>query len=161
MRALLLVVLASSLSGCGGFKAVSRGEWRLVYADPQKREAGSKLTVITREANDLEVTEGRRRLWSPPPGYQMQPLHKTASIELKVGDIEGFIVDESSETQVLADGDAVTLFWGELEKRDAWDGDHDITIRQSTLYVEAKRPGKATLRVAHDGENHDVVVTVK
>lgn len=161
MRALFLTVLASSLLGCGGFKAVSRGEWRLVYEDPSRRDAGSKLAVITREANDIEVTEGRKRLWSPPPGYQSAPLHKTTSIELKVGDIEGFIVDESSETEVLADGDAVTLFWGELEKRDAWDGDHDITIRQSTLYVEAKRPGKATLRVVHDGENHDVPVVVK
>ena len=161
MRALLLVVLASSLLGCGGFKAVSRGDWRLVYDDPQHREAGSKLTIITRDANDLEVTEGRKRLWSPPPGYQTPALHQTKVIELQVGAIEGFIVDESHDTQVLVDGDAVNLFWGEFEKRDAWDGDHDVTIRQSTLYVEAKRPGKATLRVVHDGENHDVPVVVK
>lgn len=161
MRTLLVVVLASSLLGCGGFKAVSRGEWRLVYADPQRRDADSRLTVITREANDVEVTEGRKRLWSPPPGYQAAALHETEAIELKVGAIEGFIVDERDEAQVLADGDAVALFWGEQEKRDTWDGDHDLTIRQSTLYVEARRPGKATLRLVRGGQPHDVPVTVK
>lgn len=162
MRALSMMVVSSSLLlGCGGFKAVSRGEWRLVYANPEKKEPGSRLAVITRELNDLEVTEGRRRTWNPPPGYKAASLHETTVIELKTGDIEGFIVDEANDAQVLTDGDAVTLFWGELEKRDAWDGDHDITIKQSTLYVEAKRAGKATLRLVRGDQTHDVAVTVK
>jgi len=161
MRAFILVLVSSSLLGCGGFHAVSRGEWRLVYANPEKRDADSKLAVITREAFDIEVTEGHKRVWNPTPGYKAAALHQLTSLELKVGEIQGVIVDEKDEAQVLADGDAVTLFWSELEKRDAWDGDHDVTIKQSTLFIEAKRAGKATVRIVRGSDTHDVPVTVK
>lgn len=140
---------------------MSRGEWRLVYANPEKRDPDSKLTVITRDVFDVEVTEGHKRAWNPPPGYKAGVLHETSAIELKVGAIEGFTVDEKDDAQVLADGDAVALFWGELEKRDAWDGDHDVTIKQSTLFIEGKRPGKATVRIVRGSDTHDVPVTVK
>lgn len=161
MRTQLLVLTSLLLSGCAGFKAIDRGEWRLVYADSSQRGAESKREVITRDDSEKEIAEGNRRTWEAPPGYEFPKLQQTDSIGLKVGEVAGFIVDENSEAQLYADGDAVKLFWGPLEKKDGWKGDIDVTTRESTLYVLGKSQGKAVLRVVNGSGQKDIPVTVK
>ncbi len=158
---LLLVMTTLSLTGCAGFKAVERGEWKLVYADGAQRGPDSKREVITRDASEKEVAEGNRRTWDPPPGYVFPNLHQTDAVGLKVGEVAGFVVDEATDAQLFSDGDAVKLFWGQLEKRDTWKGDIDVTVRESTLFVEGTRAGSATLRLVRGQDTRDVKVTVK
>lgn len=162
MRAQLLVVLAGlSVSGCAGFKAVERGDWRLVYADGAQRGPDSKRDVITHDDSEKEITGGNRRTWEAPPGYQFPKLQETDAIGLKIGEVAGFVIDEATDAELFADGTAVNLFWGPLEKRDGWKGDTDVTVRESTLYVQGKSAGTAVLRVVRGQNSKDVPVTVK
>ncbi len=161
MRTLWLLCAWFVVSGCGGFRTLSRGDWRLVYADGAKREADAKRSVITREHWEREVAEGQTRTWVPPPGYRFPALHETPSVGLTPGDIVGLIIDEHDEVTLQADGEAVALYWGPTEKRDVWVEDHDETVRESVLYVEGRRPGKATLRLQRGGSVIDVAVTVQ
>ncbi|MGV3620330.1 MAG: hypothetical protein ACO1OB_05920 [Archangium sp.] len=159
MRIQLLVLL--TLSGCAGFKPVDRGDWRLVYADPAQRGGESMREVITRDDSEKEVAEGNRRTWEAPAGYAFPKLQQTDTVGLKVGEVAGFVVDEATDAQLYADGDAVKLFWGPLEKKDGWKGDIDVTTRESTLYVVGKQQGTATLRVVNGSGQKDIPVTVK
>lgn len=159
MRIQLLVLL--TLSGCAGFKTVERGDWRLVYADPAQRGAESKREVITRDDSEKEIAQGNRRTWEAPAGYAFPKLQQTDTVGLEVGEVVGFVIDEQSDAQLYADGDAVKLFWGPLEKKDGWKGDIDVTTRESTLYVVGKRQGQATLRVVNGSSQKDIPVNVK
>lgn len=160
MRIQLVVLLALS-SGCAGFKAVERGDWRLVYADAAQRGPDSRREVIPRDDSEREIAEGNRRTWEAPPGYEFPKLQQTDAVGLKVGEVAGFIVDENTAAELFADGDAVRLFWGPLEKKDGWKGDIDVTTRESTLYVQGRSAGTATLRVVNGSSQKDIPVTVK
>jgi hypothetical protein len=160
MRTVLgLLVLLSS--GCAGFKAVDRGDWRLVWADSARRDAEAAREIITREKYEEEVTAGNRRAWEPPPGFQFPLLHETDSIGMTVGEVQGYRIDEASSAELFVDGAGLDLFLGQVEKKDTWKGDIDVTVRESMLFVKATRAGKATLRLMRGPTQKDVPVTVK
>lgn len=161
MRSLLWAVLALGGSGCAGFKAVERGEWRLVYVDSARRDAEAPREVLTRDAYEVEVTEGTRRGWEPSPGFVFPLLHEVDKVGLKVGEVAGFRVDETTEADLLVDGSGVEIYWGPVEKRDGWKGDSDVTIRESMLYVKGTRPGGAVLRLIRGPLTKDLPVAVK
>ncbi len=161
MRCLLLSLAMLSSVGCAGFKAVDRGDWRLVYVDSAKRDAEAPREVITRDAYEAEVTEGTRRGWEPPPGYTFPLLHETDKIGMKVGEVMGFRVDEGNAAELFVDGGNLQLFWGEVEKKDGWKGDTDVTVKESVLFVKAKKAGPAALRLVRGQSTKDVAVTVK
>jgi hypothetical protein len=154
----LLVLLGS---GCAGFKAVERGEWRLVWQDSAKRDAEAPRDVITRDTYEEEVTAGNRRAWEPPPGFQFPLLHETDSIGMTVGEVQGYRLDEAANAELFVDGAGLELFLGPVEKKDTWKGDIDVTVRESMLYVKATRAGKATLRLMRGPAQKDVPVTIK
>ncbi|MFZ5446726.1 MAG: hypothetical protein ACOZQL_42455 [Myxococcota bacterium] len=161
MRWLLLAVSAVVCTGCGGFKAVQRGEWKLVWVDPARRDAEAPREVVTRERYESEVAEGNRRGWEPPPGFVFPLLHEVDTIGMQPGEVQGFRVDEATEAELFVDGATVEVFWGPMEKRDAWKAGADVTVRESALFLEAKKPGKATLRLIRGPQTKDVPVTVQ
>lgn len=161
MRWFLLAVTAVVLSGCGGFKAVQRGEWKLVWVDPAKRDAEAAREVVTRDRYEAEVAEGNRRGWEPPPGFVFPLLHEVDTIGMVPGEVQGFRVDESTEAELFVDGAGVESFWGPVEKRDGWKGDTDVTVRESALFLKATKPGKATVRLIRGPQTKDVPVTVR
>jgi hypothetical protein len=85
MRWLLLTLLTMGATGCAGFKAVDRGQWKLVYVDSAKRDAEAPREVVTRETYDAEVAEGVRRGYEPPVGFGFPLLQAADGIGLKVG----------------------------------------------------------------------------
>ena len=93
MRWLLLTLLTMGATGCAGFKAVARGQWKLVYADSAKRDAEAPREVVTRETYDAEVAEGVRRGYEPPIGFGFPLLQEADGIGMKVGEVQGFRVD--------------------------------------------------------------------
>lgn len=161
MRCLLLSLAMLSSVGCAGFKAVERGDWRLVYVDSAKRDAEAPREIITRDAYEAEVTEGTRRGWEAPPGFQFPLLHETDKVGMKVGEVVGFRVDEASQAELFAEGSTLELYWGPVEKRDGWKGDSDVTVKESLLFVKAKRAGPGALRLVRGQTTKDVPVTVK
>lgn len=160
MRWLLASVLMLG-SGCAGFKAADRGDWRLVYVDSAKRDAEAAREVITRDDYEVEVTAGTRRGWEPTPGFVFPLLHEVDKVGMKAGEVVGFRVDENSQTELFVDGNNLELYWGNVEKRDRWEGDRDVTVRESMLFVKGKRPGAAVLRLIRGANTKDVPVTVK
>jgi hypothetical protein len=147
--------------GCAGFKAVERGEWRLVYVDSAKRGGDAAREIITRDAYEVEVTEGTRRGWEPPPGFQFPLLHETDKVGMKVGEVVGFRVDEAAQAELFVDGGGLEVYWGPVEKRDGWKGDTDVTVKESMLFVKGKRAGPGALRLVRGQNTKDVPVTVK
>lgn len=161
MRWLLPAVVMLVGSGCAGFKSVERGEWRLVYVDSAKRDAEAPREVVTRDAYETEVTEGTRRGWEPPPGYVFPLLHEVDKVGLKVGEVQGFRVDEATDAELFLDGGGLSLYWGPVEKRDGWQGDTDVTLKESMLFVKATGAGSAVLRLVRGPKTKDVPVAVK
>ncbi len=160
-HALLAAALMLAGSGCAGFKAVERGDWRLVYVDSARRDAEAPREVVTRDAYETEVSEGTRRGWEPPPGFVFPLLHEVETIGLKVGEVQGFRVDEGTEAELFVDGSILSLYWGPVEKRDGWKGDSDVTVKESTLFVKASQAGTAVLRLIRGSRTKDVPVAVK
>ncbi|MFT3713129.1 MAG: hypothetical protein QM817_36200 [Archangium sp.] len=158
---ILLGTLLLLCSSCAGFKAVDRGDWRLVWADSAKRDAEAPREVVTRDKYEEEVTAGNRRAWEPPPGFQFPLLHETDTIGMTVGEVQGYRIDEASSAELFVDGAGLELYLGQTEKKDTWKGDIDVTVRESMLYVKATKPGKATLRLMRGPNQKDVPVTVK
>jgi hypothetical protein len=161
MRGLLWVVALFGVAGCAGFRTVERGQWALVYVDSAQRGLEAPREVIPRDSYEAEVAEGTRRGWQPPTGFVFPQLHETDAIGLQAGDVAGFRVDEQTEAELFVDGSAVELFWGPVQKRDGWNVDTDVTIKESALYVKGLRAGKATLRLVRGSQERDVPVTVK
>lgn len=161
MRWLLWAAVLCGASGCAGFKAVERGEWKLVYADAARREADAPREVIDRDAYEAEVTEGNRRGWEPQAGFAFPQLQDTDTVGLKVGEVAGFRIDEATEAELSVDGNAVEVYWGRVEKRDGWNVDTDVTVKESALYVKGAREGTATLRLVRGPASKDVKVSVK
>lgn len=160
MRTVLaLLVLVGS--GCGGFKAIERGEWKLVWVDSARRDAEAPREIITRDKYEEEVTAGTRRAWEPPPGFQFPLLHETDSIGMVVGEVQGYRIDEATSAELFLDGSGLDPYWGPTEKKDTWKGDIDVTVRESMLFIRATKEGKATLRVTRGPQQKDVPVTVK
>jgi hypothetical protein len=161
MRLVLLAVTGVMLSGCAGFKAVERGEWKLVWVDPARRDAEAPRDVVTRDRYEAEVAEGNRRGWQAPAGFVFPLLHEVDAIGLQVGEVQGFRVDEATEAELFVDGAGVALFWGGVEKRDGWKVDTDVTVRESSLFVKGVKAGKATLRLVRGPQQREVTVTVQ
>jgi len=161
MRWLLPAVVMLVGSGCAGFRSVERGDWRLVYVDSAKRDSEAAREVVTRDAYEAEVTEGTRRGWEPPPGYTFPLLHEVDKIGMKVGEVQGFRIDENTEAELFFDGGGLALYWGPVEKRDGWKGDTDVTVKESTLYLKATKAGPAALRLIRGPVTKDVPVVVK
>ena len=116
---------------------------------------------MTRDAYEAEVTEGTRRGWEPSPGFVFPLLLEVDKVGMKVGEVVGFRVDETSDASLFVDGNNLQVYWGPLEKRDGWKGDSDVTLRESMLYVKGSRAGPAVLRVVRGASTKDVPVTVK
>ena len=161
MRWLLLTLLTMGATGCAGFKAVDRGQWKLVYVDSAKRDAEAPREVVTRETYDAEVAEGVRRGYEPPIGFGFPLLQEADGIGMKVGEVQGFRVDEKTEAELFVDGGGVELFWGNVEKKDGWNVDTDVTVKESMLFLKATKAGAATLRLVNGPSTKDVPVTVK
>jgi hypothetical protein len=154
------VVLAAG-SGCAGFKAVERGDWRLVWSDSANRGPEAAREVISRDTYEAEVAGGTRRQWEPPPGFAFPLLHETEKIGLQVGEVQGYRVDEQSAAEVYVDGAGLELYWGPMEKKDQWKGDIDVTVRESMLFVKATREGAAKLKVVRGPDAKEIHVTIK
>jgi hypothetical protein len=161
MRWALLTTLILASTGCAGFKAVDRGQWRLVYVDSAQRGAEAPLEVITRESYDAEVAEGIRRAWDKPPGFVFPLLHEVEAIGLKVGEVEAFRVDEATEAELFVDGSGLELYWGNVEKKDGWNVDTDVTVKESMLFLKAKKAGTSKLRLVRGPAATEVPVTAK
>lgn len=161
MRWLLWAAMLCGASGCAGFKAVERGEWKLVYVDAARRDVEAPREVLNRDDYEAEVSAGTRRGWEPPTGFAFPLLHETPAIGLQLGEVAGFRVDEANEAELFVDGSAVEVSWGRVEKRDGWNVDTDVTIKESALYVKGKSAGTATLRLVRGPTQQDIVVTVK
>ena len=161
MRPLLATLCALLVSGCAGFHAVERGEWKLVWVDTARRDPEAPREIITRDAYEAEVDHGTRRGYEAPPGYTFPLLHETDRIGLTVGEVMGLRVDEATEAELFLDGAGLELFWGPTEKKDGWKVDTDVTVRESMLYVRAQKPGTATLRLIRGSVTRDVPVKVK
>jgi hypothetical protein len=160
-RPRLVFFLTAVVSSCAGFKPIERGEYRRVFAaDVTKRTSDAPQEIITREAYEAEVADGVRRGWEPPVGFTAPFLHETPAIGLKVGDIVELIVDESSEPELLLEGSVVEAYWNRTVKRDAWKDGTDVTVRESTLWLRGKKPGRGTLRYTRGNESKDVPITV-
>lgn len=157
----LVLLLAAVVSSCAGFKPIDRGEYRRVFAaDVTKRSPDAPQEVISRDAYETEVANGVRRGWEPPTGYTAPLLHETPAIGLKVGDVVELTVDESSAPEVLLEGGVVEAYWNPTVKRDEWKDGNDVTVRESTLWLRGKKPGKGTLRYTRGNESKDVPITV-
>lgn len=161
MRTFWLSVVCLAASGCAGFKAVERGEWRLVWADGTQRGAEARREVISREQYEREVNEGNRRGWEGPSGFTFPWLHETEAIGLTVGEVQGYRVDEHTQAELYVDGAGLELFWGPLEKHDSWKGDIDVTVKESTLYLRGQKAGSAKLRLVRGAEQRDVPISIK
>ncbi len=161
MRWLLAAVAAVVVTGCAGFKPVERNAWRLVYVDSARRDPEAPREVIPREDSDAEVAQGVRRGWEPPLGFTFPLLHEVDAVGLKVGEVQGFRVDEATEAELFVDGDGVQLYWGPMEKKDGWNVDTDVTTRESALFLKGTKPGKAMVRLVRGPATKDVPVTVK
>jgi hypothetical protein len=161
MRWFLTAVAAIAVSGCAGFKAVERGQWRLVYVDSERRDAEALHEVVTLEAYEAEVSEGTRRGVEPPAGFIFPLLHEMDTISLKPGEVRAFRVDETTEAELFADGGGVELYWGPVEKKDEWKVDTGVTVRESMLYLRGTKPGTATVRLVRGPTTKDVPVKVK
>lgn len=155
-----LGVALGSLS-CAGFHEVERGDWKLVYEDSAKRDIAAPREVVTRDTYEAEVSGGTRRGFEPPPGFVFPLLHETEAIGMTTGEVQAFRVNEANATELFLDGSTVELYWGQLEKRDEWKVDTDVTVRESALYVKAKKPGPAVLRLVRGSVTKDIPVTVK
>ena len=157
------VTLAAALPllSCAGFHQVERGEWKLVYVDGAQRGAEAAREVITREQYETEVAGGEGRGFVPPAGFEFPWLHETETIGMTVNEVQGFRVDEKSSADLFVDGSVLELYWGPLEKHDSWQGDIDVTVRESALYLKAKKQGVATLRLVRGNVTRDIPVTVK
>ncbi len=159
----LVVTLGMALGSfsCAGFHEVERGDWKLVYVDAAKRDIEAPREVVTHDTYEAEVAGGLRRGFEAPPGFVFPLLHQTEAIGLRVGEVQGFRVDEANATELFLEGNNVELFWGQLEKKDEWKVDTDVTVRESALYMKAKRAGPAMLRVVRGAVTKDIPVTVK
>ncbi len=160
MRRLLILPGLLLLSGCAGFKAVDRGDWFRVYADPALRGPEASQEIITRDAYEEEVAGGTRRTWEAPPGYAAPFLHETPAIGVKVGMVAEFRVEEEQGANLLLEGGFCRLYWTEPRKRDEWKSGSDVTRVESTVFVLGTKPGKGTLRLVSGNTTKDIPVTV-
>lgn len=158
---LVLLAAAVVVSSCAGFKPIDRAEYRRVFvADVTKRSPDAPQEIITRDAYEEEVAAGVRRGWEPPTGYVAPLLHETPTIGMKVGDVVELRVDEASPAELLLEGGVVEAYWNPTVKRDEWKDGNDVTVRESTLWLRGKKPGKGTLRYTRGNDSKDVPITV-
>lgn len=160
-RTLLTLAVVMSWLSCAGFHQVERGEWNLVYVDGAQRGPEAPREVISRDDYEGEVSAGTRRGYEPPQGFEWPQLHETDAIGMTVGEVQGFRVAEATQADLYVDGNAVEVYWGPVQKHDRWQGDTDVTVSESTLFVKAKKAGTAALRLVRGNATKDVPVTVK
>ena len=144
MRVLILGLIASlSLASmsCAGFKAVERGDFKHVFADPKgTMKPTDKQDVITTEAWEVEVSNSVQRQYVPAPGYKAPVLQETPEVSVAVGEIFEFRVDEKDPVELFIDGN-LELWWNNRRKTDGWKDGIDVTRAESLLMVRGKKPG--------------------
>lgn len=157
------VVFALVATACSNFRAVDRGDWRRVYTKDAAtvKSLDAPQEIITREKYEEELANDVRRTWAPQPGWSPPWLLDTDEIGLTVGEVMEFRIDELKPVEVQVKGDVATLFWGQRIKKDEWKDGTDVTRRESTLFVQGKTKGKATIRIVTEDTTKDIPVTVK
>lgn len=159
-RRLTVVVSLVALSGCAGFKAVDRGDWFRVYADPASRGPTAKQELISRDKYEEEVAAGNRRSYEPLPGWVAPYLAQTDSVTVAVGEVVEYRIDEAKPADVQVNGAAAEIYLTDARKKDAWKDGSDVTLVESSLFIRGVRAGKATLRLSTHDVTKDIPVTV-
>lgn len=159
-RRLTVVLSFAALSGCAGFKAVDRGDWFRVYADPANRGPAAKQEVINRDKYEEEVAAGNRRSYEPMPGWVAPYLAQTDSVTVAVGEVVEYRIDETRPADVQLNGSAAEIYLTDVRKRDDWKDGSDVTRVESSLFVRGARPGKATLRLSTHDATKEIPITV-
>ncbi len=158
-RSLLVLTCLGVLSGCAPtLHSIDRGQWVLVTTDDSK---GQEL--ITRDSYDAEIVNGRERKVKFTVDEKPPVLHDAESpLTLKVGEIARFRLNEGSNVDLLSDEAVIETFWTEPYKVDGWKGDEAVVTTESLVFLRARKPGKAKMRLL-DGTwgNVDFEVVVK
>lgn len=157
-RGLGAVLVAVLCSGCAGFSALERGEWRRV-SSAKAADSRGPHEIITRERYEEE-----QRTDAVPSPLVAPVLNDSQALTLAVGEVlELTVTEEEGLIELFAQGSAVSWFWGPQVKRDEWVEGQDVVHHQSTLFVVGRSVGKSTLRLLVGGENgrsRDLPVTV-
>ncbi|MBL9037360.1 MAG: hypothetical protein JNG84_02490 [Archangium sp.] len=163
MRTMLLLT-GLLTTGCVSFVPLDRGDWRRVYTEDATALRGpeAKQEFITAEKFEDEQTAGIQRSYEYPSGFTVPLLNDAERIELKVGEVQEFLVDERSGTAELSvKGNVAEWFWNPMVKKDEWVNDEGVTRRRSSLFVRGRKPGQAVLRLIVGNDQQDFVVTVR
>ena len=157
MRVFLWVVGAALASGCAAtLKPMDKGEWVLIQGDDAQE-------VIPRDAYDEEIVAGRDRKVKIAVDEKPPMLHEAgAELTAKVGEVLRFRINESGETDLLADESVFKVYWDKDRPMDGWKGDQAQEGKESLVYVVALKPGKGKLKlVDKTWGTHEFALTVK
>jgi hypothetical protein len=172
MRRALIIVALSSLTACGGWKSIERGEWEVVWTkENATRPAEDKVKmlqgyggfgqeVIPREKYDEEIAEGNRRKVEPLAGVRPSTLTDVeGKVTLAVGELRTFRINEKTEPTITWQGNAVDVYLTEPKRVDGWKGDEAVDGREAMLHVVGLKPGKAKFQMI-EGSEHTTLVEI-
>ncbi len=78
-------------------------------------------------------------------------------VEMMIGEVREFIVDEPQEAQVMVAGDCVRPFWTKRKDVADWKGDQPADRKESSLFLLADDPGSAKVKVVFPNKEPLVV----
>lgn len=172
-RGTLLLLTASMLGGCAGFKAIDRGEWEVVWTKENAAKAaeeklkllqgygGFGQEVVPREQYDEELTEGIRRKVEPLAGVKASLLTELeGKVSLAVGELRVFRLDETREPVLTWQGSGLEVYLTQPKRVDGWKGDEAVDGREAMLILVGTKAGKATFQLEQGQEKKTVEVTV-
>ena len=135
---------------------MDKGEWVLIQGDDAQE-------VIPRDAYDEEIVAGRDRKVKIAVDEKPPMLHEAgAELTAKVGEVLRFRINESGETDLLADESVFKVYWDKDRPMDGWKGDQAQEGKESLVYVVALKPGKGKLKlVDKTWGTHEFALTVK